>query len=116
MDHPRTCGGTRPRDDAGAGCVDGVGAFGVTLGGIHRGVGRAVDHHVTGRDDALRRVSVGDVPLRRGQRQHIEALPRGFGRQKAPDLPTCTRDDDPIGHQQSLARRKRLPGLRPEPK
>ena len=93
-----------------------MGALGVALGGIHRRKGRAVDHHVAGRNYPLRRVGVGDVPLRRGQGQHIEVSAPGFDCQKAPDLPTCARNHDPIGHQQSLARRKRLPGLRPEPK
>ena len=90
---------------AGSRGVDGMCALGLAFGGVHGREGRTVDHQIAALDDPLRRVGVGDVPLRRGQGQHIEASPAGFGGQSAPDLPACAADHDPLWHPPSLARR-----------
>ena len=53
--------------------VDGAGASGLLLGAVDRGEGRAVDHHVALADVPLRGVGVGDIPLCRGQCEHLVA-------------------------------------------
>ena len=69
------------------------------FGGVDLGVGRAVDHDVTGLDEPLGRRRVGDVPLRRRQRQHVAALLTSLSCQEAPHHATSAGDNDSVsGH------------------
>ena len=76
--------------------VDGVRPLLVVLGGVDLGVGRAVDHDVTGLNEPLGRRRVGDIPLRRRQRQHVAALPTCLTCQRAPQHATGAGDNDSV--------------------
>ena len=91
--------GAGVRDVLGPVGVDGVGTGLVGLGRVDLGVGGAVDHHVTGVDEPLGGAGVGDVPLRRGQRQHVAALFARLSCQHTPDQAAGTGDNDPCRHQ-----------------
>ncbi len=97
-DVDEVCAGTRAglRDVLGPDGVDGVGPLLVVFGGVDLGVGRAVDHDVTGLDEPLGRRRVGDIPLRRRQRQHVAALPTRLSCQGAPHHATGAGDNDSV--------------------
>ena len=68
----------------------------VLFGGVDLGVGGAVDHDVTGLDETLGRRRIGDIPLRRRQRQHVAALPAGLSCQEAPHHAARAGDNDSV--------------------
>ena len=82
------------RDVFRAGGVDRVRPVLVAFGIVDGGVGRAVDHHVAGLHDLAGPLRIGDVPLRRRQRQHVASLPGRLGGQKAADLSAGAGDHD----------------------
>ncbi len=87
-----------PRDVFRARGVDRVSPVPVAFGVVDGGVGRAVDHHVAGLHDLAGALRIGDVPLRRRQRQHVASLPGRLGRQKAADLPAGPCDHNSLCH------------------
>src|SRR5581483_9993889 len=98
VDQPRagSCAATRdvPRSRG----VDRVRNFRVGFGGVDGREGRAVDHNITRRDDVLTCGGVGDVPLRRGQRQDIDAPAGGLDGQAAANLAAGAGDNDSVAH------------------
>src|SRR6202035_6132270 len=71
VDEPGAGATAGPRYVLRAACVDRVGRGRVALGAVDVGVGGAVDDHVATADVPFGRGGVGDVPLRRRQRQDV---------------------------------------------
>ncbi len=98
MDEIRAGAGAGVRDVLGPRRIDGVGPLLVLFGGVDLGVRGAVHHDVTGLDETFRRRRIGDIPLRRRQRQHVAALPTGLSCQEAPHHATGAGDNDSVRH------------------
>ena len=93
--------------------VDRVSPFGRRLGGVDIGELRTVDDRVCAVDATVDRCCVGDVEVRVGERRHRAATAGRLGGQQPADLAAGADDDDPLRHGKSLARRFRLPRMRP---